>query len=124
MGRGVMGLVCAMLMANTTLAGAMLVCGSALPLSRTALPQGSHVHHDARPGGHSHGGTPSPHQAPCGTSRGPHCCGPFAACGMVFGATRHVSLGAGWESAPGVLMPEPSAPASLVTSPDPPPPKS
>lgn len=121
MGRRAIGLVAAVLMANATLVNTAFACASA-PAAASVEHQ-MDGHSGAHPAHHAGGGAPVHHGGPCDTPDGARCCGALAPCATSLARAAVLDVSAPPTTAGRVAAPPTVAPASRVTSPDPPPPK-
>jgi hypothetical protein len=125
MGRRLVGLFAALLMANATLASTASACATALVGSRAPTAHTSHTQHEPGSAGHHHGGAPAPQQVPCSAPTGLDCCGAITPCTLAFGvAPKTGTLAMPMERGAEPPILHLVVPASRNTSPDPPPPKS
>src|SRR6266446_5950123 len=122
MRRQLSGLFTVLALANATLADAAWACMSARERAPVVSEHAGHMHGERGRVAHGDDRAPAPHRAPCG----PHaqnCCGAFAPCGHALAISGGGAIGMVVGHDAGIAASRVTAPASRLTSPDPPPPK-
>jgi len=127
MGRRTAGLFALCLMAYTTLASTSWACAAAMATRAAPVTGSGHSTGSAGIPLHGHDGSPAPRRTPCpdpnGASGNSDCCGMLAPCGAVLNVARPLAISTAPALSSRIAMPAILTPTSLITAPDPPPPK-